>query len=131
MTARPKLTVNAVNIGAPEPRKLAEFYVRLLGWEVKAEEPGFVLLRGDEAGVELAFQTEPYHVRPVWPPQPGAQQMMLHLEIMVDDLAKGVEHAIACGATLADHQPQDDVRVCLDPAGHPFCLWIPTVNQHC
>jgi hypothetical protein len=25
---------------------------------------------------------------------------------------------------LADYQPQDDVRVCLDPDGHPFCLWI-------
>ncbi len=27
-----------------------------------------------------------------------------------------------CGATLADTQPQDDVRVLLDPVGHPFCL---------
>jgi hypothetical protein len=25
---------------------------------------------------------------------------------------------------LADFQPQDDVRVCLDPAGHPFCLFL-------
>jgi hypothetical protein len=24
---------------------------------------------------------------------------------------------------LADYQPQQDVRVYLDPAGHPFCLW--------
>jgi hypothetical protein len=24
---------------------------------------------------------------------------------------------------VADHQPQDDVRVMLDPAGHPFCLY--------
>jgi len=28
------------------------------------------------------------------------------------------------GATLADFQPQDDVRVYFDPAGHPFCLFI-------
>ena len=27
------------------------------------------------------------------------------------------------GATLADYQPQEDVRVMLDPAGHPFCLF--------
>ena len=26
-------------------------------------------------------------------------------------------------ATLADFQPQKDVRVLLDPAGHPFCLY--------
>jgi hypothetical protein len=27
------------------------------------------------------------------------------------------------GAVLAEYQPQDDVRVYLDPAGHPFCLF--------
>jgi len=26
-------------------------------------------------------------------------------------------------SALADFQPQEDVRVCLDPAGHPFCLY--------
>jgi hypothetical protein len=30
----------------------------------------------------------------------------------------------SCGATLADYQPQDDVRVHLDPDGHPFCLYL-------
>jgi hypothetical protein len=24
---------------------------------------------------------------------------------------------------VAGHQPQPDVRVLLDPAGHPFCLY--------
>jgi len=33
-----------------------------------------------------------------------------------------VTEAVALGATLAGHQPQDHVRVLLDPAGHPFCL---------
>ena len=28
------------------------------------------------------------------------------------------------GATEAPYQPQEDVRVYLDPAGHPFCLWV-------
>ena len=31
---------------------------------------------------------------------------------------------VACGATLADVQPQEDVRVHLDPDGHPFCLYL-------
>jgi hypothetical protein len=35
-----------------------------------------------------------------------------------------VTYAVAQGATLAGFQPQDDVRVCLDPAGHPFCLYL-------
>jgi hypothetical protein len=33
-------------------------------------------------------------------------------------------HAVAAGATMAKFQPQDDVRVHLDPAGHPFCLFL-------
>jgi hypothetical protein len=31
--------------------------------------------------------------------------------------------AIEQGAELASDQPQDDVRVLLDPEGHPFCLF--------
>jgi hypothetical protein len=49
--------------------------------------------------------------------------MQLHHEVEVSDLAEAVAHALELGATLADHQPQDDVRVMLDPAGHPFCLY--------
>lgn len=36
--------------------------------------------------------------------------------------AEAVE-AVEAGATLAEVQPQDDVRVLLDPEGHLFCLW--------
>ena len=51
----------------------------------------------------------------------ATSMMMMHLEISVDDLEASVAHAIEAGAALADFQPQYDVRVCLDPAGHPFC----------
>ena len=34
--------------------------------------------------------------------------------------------AVELGATIADHQPQQNVRVLLDPAGHPFCLCVET-----
>ncbi|SNY53801.1 hypothetical protein SAMN05421748_114176 [Paractinoplanes atraurantiacus] len=30
--------------------------------------------------------------------------------------------AVALGASVAGHQPRDNVRVLFDPAGHPFCL---------
>jgi hypothetical protein len=49
--------------------------------------------------------------------------MMLHLDIAAEDLQAAVAWALQAGATLADHQPQDHVRVLLDPAGHPFCLF--------
>ena len=32
--------------------------------------------------------------------------------------------AIRAGAVLAEFQPQLDVRVMVDPAGHPFCLFL-------
>ncbi len=50
--------------------------------------------------------------------------MMMHLDIEVEDLDAAGAHATGCGARLADFQPQANVRVYLDPAGHPFCLWV-------
>jgi catechol 2,3-dioxygenase-like lactoylglutathione lyase family enzyme len=120
----PRVELSTVNLSAPDPAALADFYRRLLGWRTAAAEPDWVLLRPPDGGVGLAFQTEPGYVPPVWPAGPGDPQMMMHLEIRVDDLAAAVAHAQDCGARLAAHQPQDDVRVCLDPAGHPFCLWV-------
>jgi catechol 2,3-dioxygenase-like lactoylglutathione lyase family enzyme len=119
-----RLTLTTVNVGAPDPAALARFYERLLGWTIGHEEPGFVIVRNPDGGVAISCQLEDGHVLPVWPAGPGDQQMQLHLEIRVDDLAGAVEHATRCGATVAEVQPQDDVRVCIDPAGHPFCLWV-------
>lgn len=50
--------------------------------------------------------------------------MSMHLDIQVDDLEQAVTYALSVGATQADFQPQHDVRVMLDPAGHPFCLYV-------
>ncbi len=124
MTSATGLTLTTVNLNAPVPGDLARFYCRLLGWEILREEPDFVLLSNPDGGIRLSFQTEDIYVRPVWPAKVGEQQMMIHLDIRVDDLATAGDHAIRCGATLAEYQPQDDVRVYLDPAGHPFCLWL-------
>ena len=51
--------------------------------------------------------------------------MQVHLDVQVDDLEAAGRHAIEAGAVRAEYQPQDDVRVYLDPAGHPFCLFRP------
>lgn len=64
------------------------------------------------------------HLPPSWPAGAGDQQMQLHLDVEVEDLAAAVGYAVSPGATMAGFQPQDDVRVLLDPAGHPFCLWV-------
>lgn len=119
----PSFSLTATVLGAPNPGELARFYQQLLGWEIGHEEPDWVMLRAPEGGAGLSFQTETDHVRPTWPAGPGDQQMMMHLDIWVTDLAAAGAHAVAAGAVLADYQPQDDVLVYLDPAGHPFCLF--------
>jgi catechol 2,3-dioxygenase-like lactoylglutathione lyase family enzyme len=122
----PTISLSSVVLGTPEPRSLADFYRRLLGWEIADDQPGWVVLRPPGGGTGLSFQQEADHVPPVWPPQPGEQQMMMHLDVRVDDLESASAHARSLGATLADYQPQDDVRVYVDPAGHLFCLFEPS-----
>ncbi len=124
MSVPTRLRLTTVNLDTPDPAALARFYARLLGWEIKVEEADDVILHNADGGVGLSFQRERAYVRPTWPAQPGRQQMSMHLEIGVEDLDAALAHALACGATMAEFQPQDDVRVCLDPDGHPFCLWL-------
>jgi catechol-2,3-dioxygenase len=124
MSTPGRLTLTTVNLNASDPGRLARFYARLLDWPITSEESDWVLLRAPDTEVGLSFQTESRYRRPIWPTADGEQQMMIHLEIRVDDLAAAEAHAAACGATRADYQPQDDVRVYLDPDGHPFCLWL-------
>jgi catechol 2,3-dioxygenase-like lactoylglutathione lyase family enzyme len=120
------MTLTATVLDAPDARELAAFYQRLLGWQVGTDEQHWVTLRAPGGGAGLSFQTESAYVRPTWPARPGDQLMLAHLDIAVDDLDAACAHAVDTGAVVAEHQPQDDVRVCLDPAGHPFCLYVPT-----
>lgn len=125
MSAAPEMRISTINLSATDPHELARFYSDLLGYVVVADEPDWVLMRDPRGtGIALSCQGEAVYSPPKWPAGEGDQHMMLHLEIQVADLSAAVAHAEATGARLADHQPQDDVRVCIDPAGHPFCLWI-------
>jgi catechol 2,3-dioxygenase-like lactoylglutathione lyase family enzyme len=120
----PGLRLRGVVLGTPEPVELAAFYARLLGVTYRSKHPEWVVLRSPDGGAGLSFQREDPYVPPVWPAGPGDQAMMVHLDVEVDDLPAAVAWAQECGARLAEHQPQDDVRVCLDPDGHPFCLYV-------
>jgi catechol 2,3-dioxygenase-like lactoylglutathione lyase family enzyme len=124
VTPTPRLTLSGIVLDSPDARDLAAFYRRLLGWPVEQDEDGWVKLTSPQGGAGLSFQTETAYVPPTWPAGPGDPQMMVHLDIAVDDLETAGAHAVAAGAVLADFQPEDDVRVYLDPAGHPFCLFL-------
>jgi catechol 2,3-dioxygenase-like lactoylglutathione lyase family enzyme len=121
----PEFRLSSTVLGTTDPRGLASFYRELLDWKVVKESPEWVVLRPDDDTAGLSFQLEESHVPPTWPSGPGDQQMQAHLDIAVDDLDAGVARATALGASLAAYQPQDDVRVLVDPAGHPFCLFAP------
>jgi catechol 2,3-dioxygenase-like lactoylglutathione lyase family enzyme len=123
---RPELTVSTVVLECRDAHELADFYKRFLNWPVEREEPDWVKIIHPDGVIGLSFNSDPAFERPTWPREEGKQQMMLHLDIRVDDLAAATDFALAQGAELAQFQPQDDVRVFFDPAGHPFCLWVPS-----
>ena len=128
------MAVAAVTIGAADPRALAAFYARLLGWPVTASDParpdmppedGWAQIQppAGQSGPTLNFEYEAKFTRPVWPAADSAQNSTQHLDIAVGDLDQAVRWALEAGAILAEFQPQDDVRVMFDPDGHPFCLF--------
>lgn len=119
-----RITLATVVLDCPDANSLADFYATLLGWEISLRESDWVLMRSPAGGTGLAFQSEAWYQPPVWPEQAGHQTKMLHLDLRVHDLEAAVGQAVSAGATLVEYQPQDDVRVLLDPAGHPFCLFL-------
>jgi hypothetical protein len=113
-----------VVLDTPDPLGLARFYVALLDWEIGSVEDTWVTVRPPDGVAYLGFHLNARHVPPVWPSTPESPQQQLHLDFEVQDLTAAVASATELGATPADVQPQDDVRVMLDPAGHPFCLYL-------
>ncbi|MGH2633610.1 MAG: VOC family protein [Tepidiformaceae bacterium] len=126
--------MSTICLDCAEADEWAAFYSQMLGWEVTARDmpdnrkggAGWVLLRDPAGGTALSFQAEEWYQPPVWPEEPGALTKMAHCDFEVDDIDAAVAWAIAAGATIAPHQPPDrapdELRVMLDPAGHPFCL---------
>jgi len=135
MTQPPRMDVTSVTIGAPDPRALAAFYARMLDWPIAVEEParpgcppedGWAQMSppAGKTGPTLNFEYEAAYSPPVWPSEAGRQHITAHLDIAVEDLEAAVAWAVESGAAVASCQPQEDVRVMLDPAGHPFCLFL-------
>ncbi|MFJ5877664.1 VOC family protein [Streptomyces sp. NPDC093088] len=118
----------AVTLDCADPLALADFYHRATGLPVHdrsdAEFAG--LVRGPAgSGLFLGFQRVEGYRPPAWPGQDVPQQ--LHLDFDVDDLDGSGARLVALGATVPAAQPRPDRwRVLLDPAGHPFCLTLPS-----
>lgn len=124
MRGRAKTDWWGVVLEAPDAHALASFYSRLLGWPISVQQDEGAAIQVPGTSSYLSFDNSPDYTPPAWPAVEGRQRMMMHLDIAVDDLAAATADAIELGATLAEFQPQEDVRVLLDPAGHPFCLYF-------
>lgn len=105
---------------------LADFYVKLLGWEKELSGRGWAGLRSPQGWI-LAFQEVDEYVPPVWPWEVGEQQQMAHIDFLVKNLDESVDHALQCGARKSEVQYFDTSIVMFDSEGHPFCL--STVKQ--
>jgi len=116
--------------------RLTDYYEQLLGWEVEVQEgprvgyppgDGWSRLRPVDGAEKIEIQYEQQYEAPTWPGEAGRPGMQIHLDIWVEDLDAGVAWARRCGALESDEQPEgrdlSRLRVMLDPAGHPFCLW--------
>ena len=123
----------AKRVAAGDEAALAAFYEAFLGWHIvrqegprsgHPDEDGWALLRSPDGTRKLEIQWERHYQRPVWPAVDGEQLMMAHFDLGVADLDEAVAWAVHNGAAVSDHQPQENVRVLVDPEGHPFCLFL-------
>jgi catechol 2,3-dioxygenase-like lactoylglutathione lyase family enzyme len=110
----------AVTIDCAEPKKLAEFYAQVTGFNVDYAEDEYAGI-GDGT-TTIFFQRVPERKPPSWP----GPDKMFHLDFRVDDLAQAVEDYLALGAGKPDFQPGGDNWVTLaDPEGNLFDVLPP------
>ncbi|MEW9551374.1 VOC family protein [Nonomuraea sp. NPDC050783] len=119
MTTKAKLL--AVSIDCPEPRKLAEFYHGITGWEITYAEDEYAAV--SDGTTNIYFGRVPGREPAAWP----SDHKQFHLDLQVPDVEKAAAEYVALGATRPDFQPgvtEEGTRwiVLQDPAGHAFCV---------
>jgi hypothetical protein len=108
----------ALTIDCADSKVVGAFYQSAGGGEITHTDADscWVTL----GGLLLIFREVADYQPPTWPESDVPLQM--HFEFNVDDLHEAEKHLLELGASLADYQPNDNGRVMLDPAGHPFCI---------
>ncbi|BDT88678.1 VOC family protein [Nocardia cyriacigeorgica] len=108
---------------ADQPRMVADFWARLLGWTVTLDRPGEVDVAGpDAAGSDLAL---------TFIPAAGAKtgKNRIHLDVAsrsTDHQRMQVDRALALGARPVDiGQGEVPWTVLADPEGNEFCVLEP------
>lgn len=128
-STRAKLAGVAIDCGEGNAQQVAHFYEEILGYEVlDPGGPNWRQLADPATGLHLNIQGNSWYEPPTWPEEPGQLTKMLHFEVMTDDLEAAVRAAEEAGGRESPWQPptrnRDRIRIILDPAGHPLCLFL-------
>jgi catechol 2,3-dioxygenase-like lactoylglutathione lyase family enzyme len=115
-------TLIAVTIDCAEPKKLAEFYSKITGFEVQYAEDEYAGI-GDGT-TSIYFQRVPERKAPSWP----GPDKQFHLDFRVPDVDKAVEEYVALGATKPEFQVEGGWVTLADPEGHLFDVCPPREN---
>jgi predicted enzyme related to lactoylglutathione lyase len=113
----------AITIDCNDPRRMAWFWSHLLDapvMEVGSDRPGW--LRLQLLGPDGPFM----NFQPV--PEPKVGKVRLHVDVLVGELERGVEHVVALGGTDTGRReslPRGQIAVMADPEGNEFCLLSP------
>jgi predicted enzyme related to lactoylglutathione lyase len=131
-----EIRLGGICLDCGDAEEMARFYSAVFGWEETARDDvgsrqggaGWISMSGPDGGPGVSFQAERWYEPPVWPESPGHQTKMMHFEVGTNDLEAAIELVVRSGGQVAPRQPIDrdarELRVMLDPAGHPFCLGL-------
>lgn len=125
-------------IDTTEPRTLAEFYRKLLGYVYRpgdeptgvgeADDPDWLALTDTAGTRRLAFQQVDQLETTTWPSNEVPMQM--HLDLTVRDsgeFERQRQRVEELGAIVLFDRTNDEdepLLVFADPAGHPFCIFV-------
>jgi catechol 2,3-dioxygenase-like lactoylglutathione lyase family enzyme len=114
------LSITSLTIDSRDPDALAEFWARVLNYEVIYRSPE----GEDEREVVIAPPGETgQHVLFAQNPDAKVAKNRLHLDLRPGDQAAEVERVLALGATHVDIGQGDVTWVVLaDPEGNEFCI---------
>lgn len=108
-----------VDLQCADPPVLAEFYHRVLGWEVTVHGDEYTEI--SDGHTRILFSRANGYQGPGWPESIPPKRY--HLCLQADDMEQAVERCLELGASKPDFQPGGGRwTVLTDPSGHPFCL---------
>jgi predicted enzyme related to lactoylglutathione lyase len=110
-----------VTLDAAEPRRLADFWSKMLDYKVVYDSAEEVAIeKADESGPAVLF---------VKAPDEKAGKNRMHFDLNPDDQAAEVERALLLGATHVEigqsRDPDVTWKVLADPEGNEFCILKP------